>query len=172
MGEIKSTLEIIMEKTKGLTMSDEERAAYKEQEATRKIKGLVQKYAYRAIDLGSLRVELVPLEKEYPGRLKKMLLQETLPRIEMDEDNEPIFELLEKVLGLDTGPMRKALEEARQSLDMKRVSLEKAMLERLEEKGISGSAVLPNISADKAWARRVGEMMDALRRELETYAFN
>ena len=44
MGEIKSTLDIIMEKTKGLTMSEEERTSFKEKELTGKVKGLVQKY--------------------------------------------------------------------------------------------------------------------------------
>ena len=44
MGEIKSTMDIIMEKTKGLTMTEEEKAEYKHKELTGKVRGLIQKF--------------------------------------------------------------------------------------------------------------------------------
>ncbi|MBW2031894.1 MAG: hypothetical protein JRJ31_22825, partial [Deltaproteobacteria bacterium] len=151
MGEIKSTLEIIMEKTKGLTVSEEEKAAYKEQEASRKIKSLAQKYVDGAVKLEALKIEVAALEKESPDLARKLLLDEVIPKIELEGDNESTFEILEQVLGLDTGPMRKALEEAGARLDSERVSLERSILERLKEKGVSGAAVIPNINADSEW---------------------
>ena len=44
MGEIKSTLDLVMEKTRHLTLSREEKEEQKRVEVNKRLKGLVQKY--------------------------------------------------------------------------------------------------------------------------------
>ncbi|MBW1996835.1 MAG: hypothetical protein JRJ29_02595 [Deltaproteobacteria bacterium] len=170
MGEIKSTLEIIMEKTRGLTMSQEDKEAYKVQEASRKIKGLVQKYVDGAIDLEAVKIEVAALEKDSVSRAKRMVLDEIMSRIDMEKDSEPLLGLLEEAAGLDIRPVREVLEENRRSLEAERASFEEAMLERLKEKGISGTAVIPNINADSEWIDKVTEAKEDLRKRLESCA--
>ena len=43
MGEIKSTLDLVMERTRNLTLSDEEKQAHKQMAIASRIKGLLQK---------------------------------------------------------------------------------------------------------------------------------
>ena len=44
MGEIKSTLDLVMDKTRHLTLSDEEKQEQKEKEFRKKLKGPAQKF--------------------------------------------------------------------------------------------------------------------------------
>ena len=50
MAEIKSTLDLVMEKTKNLSLSSEERQAQKNQEIESRIRGLLQKFKDRALN--------------------------------------------------------------------------------------------------------------------------
>ena len=44
MGEIKSTLDLVMEKTRHLTLSQKEKDGQKQIEVNKRLKGLLQKY--------------------------------------------------------------------------------------------------------------------------------
>jgi len=50
MAEIKSTLDLVMEKTRHLTLSDEEKQEQKEKEFNKKLKGPAQKIQDQAIN--------------------------------------------------------------------------------------------------------------------------
>ena len=50
MAEIKSTLDLVMEKTRNLTLSSEEKQAQKQIEIGNRIKGLVQKFQGRTVN--------------------------------------------------------------------------------------------------------------------------
>ena len=58
MGEIKSTLDIIMEKTKGMTMSDEEKRELKKKELSDRLKGLIQKFLDGILTYEDLKGEI------------------------------------------------------------------------------------------------------------------
>lgn len=49
MAEIKSTLDLVMEKTKDLSLSDEERQGQKNKEIGSRIRGLLNKFQDKAI---------------------------------------------------------------------------------------------------------------------------
>ena len=63
MGEIKSTLEIIMEKTKDLTLTEEEKKEFKQKDMAGKIKGIIQKFLDGTLDLNRFKTEIAVLEK-------------------------------------------------------------------------------------------------------------
>ena len=69
MAEIKSTLDIIMERTKNLTMTDEEKASFRRKEAEGKVKGWIQKYQDGAIGLDKLKSDFKKEQAEYPEAL-------------------------------------------------------------------------------------------------------
>ena len=58
MAEIKSTLDLIMEKTKGLTMSDEEKEAFQQKELETKLRGSLQKVMEGRLKLERFQMEL------------------------------------------------------------------------------------------------------------------
>jgi hypothetical protein len=167
MGEIRSTLDIIMEKTKGLTMSEEEKRAFKEEEMAGKIKGLIQKFLDKILDMDKLKREAAGLGERGGDAVKRLIREESVSRIEPEGDNEPLLRVLEEVTGSDTDSLREFLVAFEQRLAQEKRGREKALKKTLEKKGISGSAVIPNIQADPEWVQHVSEMRDEFQKKLE-----
>jgi hypothetical protein len=65
MGEIKSTLDLVMEKTKNLNLSNAEKEQQKNKEIKNRLRGLVQKFQDNILDTDNLRSEYQKLKKEY-----------------------------------------------------------------------------------------------------------
>jgi len=78
MGEIKSTLDLVMEKTRHLTLSPEEKDAQTKVEVHKRLKGLVQKYQDNLLRKDGLEKELDILKKTYDMNVI-CDLQERLP---------------------------------------------------------------------------------------------
>ncbi|MGD9039779.1 MAG: hypothetical protein PVH82_09110 [Desulfobacteraceae bacterium] len=169
MGEIRSTLDIIMEKTKGLTMSDEEKKAFKEQEMARQVRGLIQKYLDGILELDRLKIEAGALAGTDEDMVRGMIRKESIPRIEPGENNEPILRILEETTGLDTVSIRAALEDFEGRLEQEKGVREKELIKSLEKKGISGSAVIPNIHADPEWTRYVLKVKEEFQERVTSY---
>lgn len=165
MGEIKSTLDLIMEKSKGFTMSEEEKKIFKEQGIARKIKGLVQRRLDALITGERFRAEVTSLRKE--SREEEMvgllLKRELIGRIELWKDNQLLLNLLERELGEDPGSVKKVFQE----YDGKAARLLESCMNELKEKlkgrGISGSAVMPNIESDQDWNEAFQRLKEDLR---------
>jgi len=169
MGEIRSTLDIIMEKTKDLKISDEEKEAFKEQEMTGKIKGLIQKFLDGIIDMEQLRGEVSGLVEKGGDMVKRLIREESVSRIELEGNNEPLFRLLEEITGSEVDSLREVLKAFEKRLEREKDTREQGFKKRLEKQGISGSAVLPNINADPEWSRYVSEIKEEFQERLASY---
>jgi hypothetical protein len=101
-----------------------------------------------------------------------MIREDAIPMIKIGEDNEPILRILEETTGLDTGPIRKALKDFEGGVERERGFREKGLIKTLKERGISGSAVIPNIEADPEWVQVVSEMRDEFQKKLGSYREN
>jgi hypothetical protein len=118
MAEIKSTLDLIMEKTKNLSMTDEEKKTLHLQELRKKIKGWVQRCIDGTLSIAHLR-ENIQQEMEKEPELPAELHEELLKKIDPDGDNEVQFEIIESVLQRDTAPLRELIGQFRLSLLIK-----------------------------------------------------
>ncbi len=167
MAEIKSTLDIIMEKTKGLTMTDEEKKELKRKEMAGKVKGLVQKISDGFMGLDGLKKELAALGKGHEDMLRVIMMSEIAGRIQPEGDNEPLMEILEKTIGMDTGPIRDFFADSQRKLEKEKVARGKRLMKRLKKKGISGSAVIPNLEADSQWRDYVSNLKETFQKEVE-----
>ena len=168
MGEIKSTLDIIMEKTRGLTMTEEEKAAFKQKELAGKVRGLIQKYLDDIISVDRLQVEITALAEEDRDRIKQVIIEETIPKIALGENNDPVLKTLESTIGMDTAPIKEILTDFESRLEEEKEKREKILMAGLGTKGISGSAVIANIAADPEWIQLVAQMEEALREKLNS----
>ena len=166
MAEIKSTLDIIMEKTKGLTMTDEEKRELKRKEMAGKVKGLVQKFSDGFMDLDGLKRESEALGKGHENMLREIIMGEIAERIQPEGDNDPLLELLEKTTGMDTGPIREFITDFELKLEREKGVHEKRLLETLKKKGVSGSAVIPNLDANSQWRGYVSKLNEEFRKEV------
>ena len=166
MGEIKSTMDIIMEKTKHLTMTDEEKQQFKRQKMEGKVKGLIQKYVDGQVGMEKLKEDIADLGAEEQEELEQLIRKETMALIQPGESNAPLLEVLSSVVGMDTDPIMKLLDDFNSKIKQERTGREKVLREELRKKGISGSAVIPNLDADEQWSKVLSETKDAFRQEL------
>ncbi len=166
MGEIKSTLDIIMEKTKGLTMTEEERSAYQKEEVSGKVRGFLQKYLDGLIGLEKLESQILALGKDKESLAKETLTQACLELVDFEEDNSQLLSALEKIGGIDTAPVKGIIDEFVEQLKQVRDDKGGGLSEHLKKKSISGSAVIPNIKADRKWVEQVSRLRDAFRDKL------
>ena len=175
MGEIKSTLDLVMEKTKNLSLSKEEREEQKYNEISKKIKGLVQKFQDRILNKDEIEKELNNLEKTYDLKNKNILIDEIVGRIGLSQDNEPLLLLLKDFCGSNVTKFESLLNDFRGTI----VSEAKKKIQEIKEnlakkRYISGSAVVPNLEADNGWITEIHRIRDrfdqAMRNEKKRLA--
>ena len=94
MGEIKSTLDLVMEKTKNLTLSNEEREEQKNKEIKDRLRGLVQKFQDHILNTDNLRSDYQKLQKEHGLPNNRHLIAEICSQILPGKDNQALFGLL------------------------------------------------------------------------------
>jgi len=161
MGEIKSTLDLVMEKTRHLTLSREEKEEQKHIEVNKRLKGLVQKYQDNLLKKEHLEKELDSLRKAYDLKVDKMLSRMLLDRLKLGHKNESLLELLNEICGLDISGLETLFHDFRDAVRFaseKRIKEVKADLE--EKRFISGSAVEPNLETDNELILTVKEIKD------------
>lgn len=165
MAEIKSTIDLIMERTKNLSLSEEEKTAIRRREAEGKAKGWIQRYRDGMATLRDLKKEYAKEKKEFPES-ERIFRSVLLEHVEPGGENGAVFELMEKVLKMKMEPVRELAETCRE--DLSRIVLEglEAEREALRRKGISGAAVIPNPNRDQALLERVREERSAFRKRL------
>jgi hypothetical protein len=160
VSEIKSSLELALEKTKGIKTTQEEREQIKKQEYLSQATSLLSKYLS-----GEDRIEDVKkvLEKDEP--LTKEFLALLWTKITMISDvNQRVLEAIShfqkngETLAIKIEGLQKEYERVREE---KLNGMEKTILARLAEKGIRGSAIVPNPSGSKEGM----ELLDILENE-------
>ena len=159
MGEIKSTLDLVMEKTKNLSLSDEERQGQKNEEIESRIRGLLQKFNDQAFSIDKLGSEYQKLQKDYDLSENASLIKEICRQIELGKDNHALFELLARFKVTDIEGITSVLHEFDDVIDAAARERSKILHAKLaEEHFISGPAVVPNLEADNAWREQAGEI--------------
>jgi len=151
MGEIRSTLDIIMEKTEGLTMTEEEKKELQRRELAGKARGIIQKYVDGIIDLERVNVEMASAGKGNEGLFRRAVIEGSMGYLAPGQDNEAILQVLENTAGIDTQSMRRVLVAFQDRMDEEKNTRENTLRTELNEKGIWGSSVIPNLEADSEW---------------------
>lgn len=156
MGEIKSTLDLVMEKTRHLKLSQEEKEEQKQDEIQKQIKGLLLKYQDKLINKQQLENDVEDLRSSHRKTADQVLRSEILDGVDLDKDNTSRLELLKEICGLEISGLEAMLHDY---LDLMVESANKRMKqikEHLSKKCfISGSAVVPNLERDREWLEDV-----------------
>ena len=167
MAEIKSTLDIIMERTKNLTMTDTEKASLRRKDAECKVKGWIQKYEDGAIKLDALRSEFKKEQKEYP-EVGHILKSQLIACLRLNGDNGKILRLLEEVLGIRINIIEDIIQSHMKEMDILRSSRIESLREELKKRGIYGSAVVANPEHEGNWQKTMLEAESNLKKQLES----
>jgi hypothetical protein len=162
MAKIKSTLDLVMERTKNISITQEERDALHKKEWTEKAMSWVQRVLDRKMTLTELKSSLRNDEKSYPD-IRGILKDELIAHIDPDEDNTSVFEALREVLDVDVKPYENLIGGYHERLAAGYAeNLERAK-SALKGKGISGTAVVPNLAGDETWAAACRQLKAELR---------
>ena len=167
MAEIKSTLELVMEKTRGITLSQKDREEQKNREIKLKVERLLQKYQNRELRKDHMEEEFNALKKVYGETAHALVLYESIERINLDEDFNLLGDFLEGFLGLELSQVKFLLKDYHDTLQNLTQETIARLKEVLEKKHcLSGSAVLPSVEGDNAWQAAVKEIKDRFYRRL------
>jgi hypothetical protein len=164
MAEIKSTLDLIMEKTKGLTMSPQEKEEIRREEWLKKAKGLIQKFLDDRVDMDKVKSEF--LSREYPSGWGKFLKLELINGLEPEGDNEKRLQLISELLKISSEPFMKILEDFDQKMYQEKAGQIDRLKKQLSVQGISGPAVIPNVDRDPDWKRFYDQEKKACKKKL------
>jgi hypothetical protein len=167
MGEIKSTLDIVMEKTKDLSLTEDEKKAQRTIEIKKLLKGLVQKFKDRTIKLHALKEALESLEKTHNLSDKRLLVKEVLEAIDLAQDNTQLFVLLKDICGENTDDFEALLEKYEAKIisakDRRKQEIKRDLFVTY---AIEGSAVVPNLEADALWTETSKDIDGTYRKKL------
>ncbi len=159
MGKIKSTLDLVMEKTKHLTQSQEEREQQTLKEARQRIRGLIQKYQDSGLDKERFAMELDKMIKTYDVIVNDILRHELLDNLGINRDNKSHFALLKDVCNIDITGLESVYDGYMDELKFMTQERNQVLKNDLAEKqSIAGSAVVPNVETDKIWQANIVEI--------------
>jgi hypothetical protein len=160
MAEIKSTIDLIMERTKDLSASPEEREAWHRQEREKHFRGLIQRLLDYSLTLDDVKDELEREKKS--GRAAEALstLKNALAaHVDPDSDNERLFRIVHELTGTPETRLQETLRSCQAEFFARKTALAERQRGELESVGITGSAVLPNPEADPQWKAQREQML-------------
>ncbi len=164
MAEIKSTLELVMERTRNLSMSEADKLEQAAKEFKEAVNRLCLKYLEGQIGLDRFEQEFSRLDG---GPCAKAdAAAEIARRIDPTVDNGPLLRLIEDGLDGDISGFETILGDFHRKAQAEDARAVRQVSAGLLERGILGTAVVPNLETDRDRTRKLGEMVEAFQEEL------
>ena len=165
MGKIRSTLDIVMDRTKNLSMTSEERENLKRKELSDTVRAWVQRYLDGKMNLDEMRARVESSGDDRPLELS-LLKSELVSGILLGVDNDKLIDALDRVCGIDKGKISAIIDDHQTKLDaLISRNLEHLRLQ-LEKEGIRWSSVVPNLARSESWQDSARKVQDSLTREI------
>lgn len=174
MGEIKSTLDLIMERTKHLTLTDDEKIELKLKDISGKVKGLVGKYLEGFLRLDKFEDELEKMPEEDRNIAVKLIKEEAGELIGKgaagtSNNNDAILRLVGELTDTDMDLLNKILENFNKEVAEAQTKYSIKLNEKMMSRGISGSAIIPNLMADKEWLEELSRLQDRFQEDIKAF---
>jgi hypothetical protein len=167
MAEIKSTLDLVLEKTKHLSQSSEEKQAQVQKDIENRINGMLQKYLDGLFSLEQLQRDYKVLKAEFNLPENTILAGEVINRLDPGLNNLALFDVLEHVCHLDYSGIADVIKDFQAGYHTAAQSRMATLKESLAQKHlISGSAVVPNLEADEKWHLEAQAITSAVEQEI------
>lgn len=173
MSEIRSTIDLMMERTKGMTLSDEEKEEQQREELRKRARGLRTKLIESDIPVDEIMDALNKEPDDQRGKLEAFLWEEMIDVLPRDKAALKYLDLMERlpqsksksnVLDAMKSSLRASLK-ARSKDVKKRAAQER---KKLASFGISGTAVTPKLDAEALGNSLTPEQLEGFKRELRS----
>jgi hypothetical protein len=175
--EIKSTIDLIMERTRGMTLSPEEKEQYRREDFRKKAKGSSVRLLENQTAADDVLTAIGSEAPEDQRLLYSLLWEEIVRAMPNDDTAVKNLDILDELPQARTGAellkrVRDFLNDKvkNQSKDRKGILLREK--KKLESFGISGSAVVPKIPTGLGGDSDVASAMDGFKKELLKVAGN
>ena len=168
MSEIKSTLDLVMERTKNLTMNAAEKEEQQKAELKKRLAGLIQKFQDQAIKPTELFKHLNELKNTFGHGVERRMADKILGRIDVEVGNNRCLVLLTDYFGIEISTLKMIQAEFKQAIQAGKTDRTDLLKSRLSDRyGISGTAVIPNIATDPEWQQEHNAITERFRIQLE-----
>ena len=171
MGEIKSSLELAMERTKKIAISGKEREEIKRREIDQKVNALSNRYREGHLPLNEILREMGRMDEKTSTLVKETLLSGWINALSLKDEDERLIKGIETLKHRNADELK---EKHHQLLSQYRGEKEKAeekiraqIAEALKRERIYGSAVQPNIEASRLWQKELGNLDQLFGPQLE-----
>ena len=177
MAEIKSTLELALERTKKMKISEEEKEEIRQKELMEKAKTLFHRYREGYAPLNEVQKEIEKMDEKTATAVRDFLLSQWIDALSFKDEDKRLIKGIE---WLKNGRMEDVPERLRHSLSqygeekmkiLKEVRIQ--LLEALRRAGIDGSAIKPNVEGSLPWKeacerldRLYGSKMEEIKKQL------
>jgi hypothetical protein len=169
MGEIKSTLDLVMEKTKHLSLSEDEKAGQQRDDYEKRIRGLLQKYADGLLTSDRFQDQMKTMQDQLNLLDEGPLILSILNHIDPDLENTKWMDLLDAYRPKLRTPILDLLSTYVQDRDRLLKTASQAFLAQLKSNhAIRGSALVPHLVSDRA----LQDKLTILRQETITNITN
>jgi len=171
MGEIKSTMDLVMERTRHLSLSDEEKTHQRKEDFQKRLQGLLQRYADGALTVEGLKEKIETLQAELKVDPPMLPVTAVAARMDPDRDNRIWLDLLAEFAPEVCGSLEAALEAYRRQRDDSLREGAARLKDRLaQDHGISGAAVAPNPHKDPDCRAQLDRLWKEAKRRLAAIA--
>lgn len=169
VSEIKSAIELAMERTKGLVMDDKEKQEAVARELGSRMGGLLRRYLEEMIDLDDFRKEYEKLAGN-EAQKKGLLVEAALSEFDLSEDNQKVFDILSFAGGEGDDRLKREIDDLQSEFNNRMAAevegVRKSISARLEKMGISGNAVEPNVAEWDEWKSAMDQTKSFFKKRL------
>lgn len=173
MAEIKSTLELALERTKKIAISEKERQEIKQKEILEKVSALSHRYREGTSPLHEILKEIKKMDEKIRPLVVETLLNQWMEALSLNDEGERLIKGIESLnqRNLDEmkqrfdallSPYREETEEMK-----KRVRIQ--LIEILRNDHISGSAVEPKLEGSEFYKKESEKLNQTYRVKLEEF---
>lgn len=155
MAEIKSTLELALERTQRISITDEEKEEIKRKEILKKGSGLSRRYAEGLLPLNEVMKEIDRMDAKTAASVKAHLVSEWIDALSLNTDSERLLRGIEALKEREFPELKEKLHHlslrCRNEKEGAREAIKGELLEELKKERIWGNAVVPPVEGSEKW---------------------
>ncbi len=170
MGEIKSTLDLAMEKIKNLEITDQDRARIRQESILKKVQGILA--SYQNDEERKLVKDLDRVPQEERSEVRRALAKLLINNVKLGEPLDNLLEELSQILDAQEQTVLEGLKTLGQEYQEERKGLrsraESSLKKDLEEKQIRGNAIILKVEGTHLWEEEVEKLEKQYLSKLES----
>lgn len=167
MGKIRSTIDIVMDRTKNVSMSREDKDKLRRKELSDEVRAWVQKHLDGKMTREDIRARVESAGDER-ALLASLLKSELASDIRLGRDNAKLIDALDRLCGVRRERVSELIGHHQAELGSRKDRELELLKLQLEKDGIRGSSIVPNLARSASWQDAEREAQEHLTRDLGT----